>query len=115
MPEAELEKPGPKPLEAVARERGGDAGNVAGGDKREGAAGPSAPGGDNEQESKTKGEDQGTGEKYIKTSGLAAEGGDFDAAKAGAGREADRTGDSFTILQQLGRQEFADMITTQVS
>ncbi|KAF5877162.1 putative glycine-rich cell wall structural protein 1 protein [Botrytis fragariae] len=33
---------------------------------------------------------QGTGEKHIKSSGLVAEGGDFDAARPGAGREADR-------------------------
>ncbi|KAI9827774.1 MAG: hypothetical protein M1832_004263 [Thelocarpon impressellum] len=32
----------------------------------------------------------GTGEQWVKTSGMAAEGGDFDAAKPGAGREADR-------------------------
>ncbi|THV51978.1 hypothetical protein BGAL_0093g00220 [Botrytis galanthina] len=32
----------------------------------------------------------GTGEKYIKSSGLVAEGGDFDATRPGAGREADR-------------------------
>ncbi|TGO22438.1 hypothetical protein BPAE_0168g00090 [Botrytis paeoniae] len=33
---------------------------------------------------------QGTGEKHIKSSGLVAEGGDFDATRPGAGREADR-------------------------
>ena len=33
---------------------------------------------------------EGTGEKWVKTSGMAADGGDFDAAKPGAGREADR-------------------------
>ena len=32
----------------------------------------------------------GTGTKYVKTSGVAADGGDFDATKPGAGREADR-------------------------
>lgn len=32
----------------------------------------------------------GTGTQYVKTSGMAAEGGDFDATKPGAGREADR-------------------------
>ncbi|KAL9121029.1 MAG: hypothetical protein Q9187_002415 [Circinaria calcarea] len=42
-------------------------------------SGPGAP---------SKGE--GTGEKYVKTTGMAADGGDFDAAKPGAGREADR-------------------------
>ena len=33
---------------------------------------------------------EGTGEQYVKSTGLAADGGDFDAAKPGAGREADR-------------------------
>lgn len=37
---------------------------------------------------KSKGE--GTGEQYVKSSGLQADGGDFDATKPGAGREADR-------------------------
>lgn len=36
------------------------------------------------------GKDKGTGEQWIKSSGLQAEGGDFDASKPGAGREADR-------------------------
>jgi hypothetical protein len=33
---------------------------------------------------------KGTGEQWIKTSGMAADGGDFDATKPGAAREADR-------------------------
>ncbi|KAI9889040.1 MAG: hypothetical protein M1814_006043 [Vezdaea aestivalis] len=33
---------------------------------------------------------KGTGEQWVKSSGLQAEGGDFDAAKPGAGREATR-------------------------
>ncbi|KAF2748792.1 hypothetical protein M011DRAFT_337989 [Sporormia fimetaria CBS 119925] len=33
---------------------------------------------------------KGTGEQWVKTSGTAADGGDFDATKPGAGREADR-------------------------
>jgi hypothetical protein len=36
------------------------------------------------------GKEKGTGEEWVKTSGLAAEGGDFDATKPGAGREATR-------------------------
>lgn len=32
---------------------------------------------------------EGTGEKYVKSTGMGAEGGDFDAANPGAGREAD--------------------------
>jgi len=39
---------------------------------------------------------KGTGEEWVKTSGLAAEGGDFDATLPGAGREANR------ILEQKG-------------
>lgn len=34
---------------------------------------------------------KGTGDQWVKTSGLAADGGDFDATKPGAGREAERT------------------------
>ena len=41
-------------------------------------------------------EPKGTGEKHIKTSGLATDGGDFDASKPGAGKEADR------LLEQKG-------------
>lgn len=33
---------------------------------------------------------EGTGMLYVKSSGMNAEGGDFDASKPGAGREADR-------------------------
>jgi len=40
----------------------------------------------------------GTGEKWVKTSGIKADGGNFDAAQAGAGKEADR------ILETKGIQ-----------
>ncbi|KAI1384680.1 uncharacterized protein F4822DRAFT_370107 [Hypoxylon trugodes] len=84
-----LDGPGPKPIDEVAREHGGDAGKTSEGgsseNKDEGAA-------DEEDEdgpdAKSKGE--GTGEQYVKSSGLQADGGDFDATKPGAGREADR-------------------------
>jgi len=36
------------------------------------------------------GKTEGTGEQWVKTTGLAAEGGDFDATKPGAGKEANR-------------------------
>ena len=39
----------------------------------------------------------GTGEKWEKTTGVAAEGGNFDATKPGAGREADRKSHQFLI------------------
>jgi hypothetical protein len=35
--------------------------------------------------------EKGTGEKYVKSSGTKADGGDFDATNPGAGREAERT------------------------
>ena len=48
---------------------------------------PGQAGGDPHGEDKS---NKGTGEKWVKTSGMAADGGDFDATKPGAGREADR-------------------------
>ncbi|UNI19678.1 hypothetical protein JDV02_005850 [Purpureocillium takamizusanense] len=83
---------GPKPLETVAREHGGDAGNngtttATGGDSSSSSASHSKPG---EEGSNEDGESKGTGEQYVKTTGFAADGGDFDATKPGAGREADR-------------------------
>jgi hypothetical protein len=47
-----------------------------------------APGGDDGPQKESHGE--GTGEKYVKSTGMKADGGDFDAANAGAGKEADR-------------------------
>ncbi|OHF00594.1 hypothetical protein CORC01_04133 [Colletotrichum orchidophilum] len=88
-----LDGPGPRPLEAVARERGGDAGNVEGSAKG-GLIGEDGPKPDAEEKKEddpnaSQGE-EGTGEKLVKATGLAADGGDFDATKPGAGREADR-------------------------
>ncbi|KAI0603490.1 hypothetical protein F4775DRAFT_35242 [Biscogniauxia sp. FL1348] len=82
--------PGPKSLEEVAREKGGDAGipetstskEVPSGDKRAEEEQESGP------QAKSLGE--GTGEQYVKSTGLNADGGDFDATKPGAGREAER-------------------------
>ncbi|OTA60317.1 hypothetical protein K449DRAFT_435413 [Hypoxylon sp. EC38] len=87
-----LDGPGPKPLEEVAREHGGDAGNS---DKNESKAlpGEDKPAGSNEEEGdgpNAKSTGEGTGEQYVKSSGLKADGGDFDATKPGAGKEADR-------------------------
>ncbi|KAL1874237.1 hypothetical protein Daus18300_003601 [Diaporthe australafricana] len=88
-----LEGAGPKPIDEVAREHGGDAGSASKGSS--GAAGAEDEDGPG---AASKGE--GTGEQYVKSSGLAADGGDFDATKPGAGREADR------LLEEKG-------ITTQ--
>ncbi|KAF6836046.1 glycine-rich cell wall structural protein 1 [Colletotrichum plurivorum] len=76
-----LDGPGPRPLETIAKERGGDAGKV---DQASRAAE------DEEDGLQKKSHGEGTGEKYVKSTGLAADGGDFDATKPGAGREADR-------------------------
>jgi len=82
-----IDGPGPRPIEQVAKQYGGDAGNA----KPEGSSGK----GKSEEEEEGDGPQksshgEGTGEKYVKSSGLKADGGDFDATKPGAGREADR-------------------------
>lgn len=46
---------------------------------------------------------EGTGTQYVKSSGVVADGGDFDAAAPGAGREADR------LLDQQGVHHGADV------
>ncbi|KAL2200937.1 hypothetical protein P885DRAFT_56356 [Corynascus similis CBS 632.67] len=117
-----LEGPGPRPLEEVAREHGGDAG--AREEIREpeqhqqqhqsaastGVGAGKAPGGieggadaaaghqrrDSGKGIGDEGEVGGKGEEYVRSSGLAADGGDFDASRPGAGREADR------LLEQKG-------------
>ncbi|KAK0710978.1 hypothetical protein B0H67DRAFT_492546 [Lasiosphaeris hirsuta] len=73
-----LDGPGPRPLEAVAREHGGNAGAALDANKKS-----SGVLGQEEH-------DSGSGELYVKSSGLRADGGDFDASAPGAGREADR-------------------------
>jgi hypothetical protein len=72
--------PGPRSLEEKARE-GGGAGAGAG-------AGENDDDDDDGPQKESHGE--GTGEKYVKSSGMVADGGDFDASNPGAGREADR-------------------------
>ncbi|GAB1320147.1 hypothetical protein MFIFM68171_10357 [Madurella fahalii] len=96
-----VEGPGPRPIAEVAREHGGDAGTV--GEEEEGVGHrrrDSAKGlGEEEAAGKmgmTEKDRGGTGEMYVRSSGLAAEGGDFDASRPGAGREADR------LLEQKG-------------
>lgn len=84
-----VDGPGPKTIEEIARDRGGDAGNTAERANAEAAKEGGAAGEDKES--------KGTGEQYVKTSGLAADGGDFDATKPGAGREADRKFFSISI------------------
>lgn len=63
--------PGPKPLSEVN-------------------GGATAKGNDGEDGPQKESHGEGTGEKYVKSSGVKADGGDVDAANAGAGKEADR-------------------------
>ncbi|PFH59750.1 hypothetical protein XA68_11931 [Ophiocordyceps unilateralis] len=79
---------GPKPLEVVARENGGDAGNNGDPTGQDGQHDDSAA--DDGDASESNKQSKGTGELHVKTTGFAADGGDFDAAKPGAAREADR-------------------------
>ncbi|KAI3344005.1 hypothetical protein F4824DRAFT_30008 [Ustulina deusta] len=84
----ELDGPGPKPVAEVAKENGGDAGN----DRTSSIDKESE---ENETKETKESEedtnkDSGTGEQYVRSSGLQADGGDFDATKPGAGQEADR-------------------------
>jgi hypothetical protein len=83
-----LKGPGPRPLEEIAREHGGDAG------VRGGSGGPGDVVGQHQRRDSGKGlaEDgeRMRGEEHVKSSGLVADGGDFDASRPGAGREADR-------------------------
>lgn len=66
--------PGPQPLSEMHKAGGGT----------------SSSGGDDDGPQKAS-HGEGTGQKYVKSSGMKADGGDFDAAVAGAGKEADRT------------------------
>ncbi|OAQ96794.1 hypothetical protein LLEC1_04687 [Akanthomyces lecanii] len=96
-PDVDISGPGPRDLSSVAREHGGDAGSQGAGSASSGAK-PT----DSKDSSNDSGlpadnsEAQGTGEQYVKSSGLQADGGDFDATKPGAGREADR------LMEQKG-------------
>lgn len=81
---AKVEGAGPRPVAEVARERGGDAGAVG----KKVSSGSTDELGEGKKEESS--ESQGSGEQYVKSTGLQADGGDFDATKPGAGREADR-------------------------
>ncbi|KAI1403967.1 hypothetical protein F4819DRAFT_484001 [Hypoxylon fuscum] len=82
-----LDGPGPKPIDEVAREHGGDAGKIG---KDEAKSAPKETEEEDEDGPNAKSKSEGTGEQYVKSSGLKADGGDFDATKPGAGREAER-------------------------
>ena len=87
--EVDVSGPGPRPLDQVAKENDGDAGNAgkegSGDNKTESGEGKEGGGGTSGSS-----ENEGTGEQVVTATGLHADGGDFDATKPGAGREADR-------------------------
>ncbi|KAF2838451.1 hypothetical protein M501DRAFT_1005357 [Patellaria atrata CBS 101060] len=49
-----------------------------------------------------RGKEKGTGQEYVKSTGLQADGGDFDATKPGAGMEADRLLEEKGIHREAG-------------
>jgi len=99
---ADTSGPGPRSLEEKARDGGvGGANGAGGGDKVEEEDGP-------QKES----QGEGTGEKYVKSSGMVADGGDFDAANPGAGKEADR---EFLFILPLFRYLLRECMTNGVS
>jgi len=79
--------PGPRPLEEKAKQGGGNAG-----------------GSEDDDGPQKESHGEGTGEKYIKSSGMKADGGDFNAANAGAGKEADR------LLEEKGIHHEPDAV-----
>ncbi|KAF1733381.1 hypothetical protein CRV24_007282 [Beauveria bassiana] len=91
--------PGPRDLSTVAREHGGVAGSHRGSETTSTSSGnkqsdSGAGAGGNLPADRS--QEKGTGEEYVKSSGLQADGGDFDATRPGAGREADR------LMEQKG-------------
>lgn len=89
-----LKGPGPRPVAEIAKEMGGDAGRASASRSRDA---DSSSGASSSEDSLKKGETEedpkneaGKGMLYVRSSGLRADGGDFDATKPGAGREADR-------------------------
>jgi hypothetical protein len=135
-PDVKLEGPGPRPLEEIAREHGGNAAAAneppqqqrettassgVGGMVGEGAAGHQRKDSgksllldDNEEGVKRAGK-KGTSEEHVISSGLAADGGDFDASRPGAAREADREylPDPLSTLFVYGLGRCANTMLTQ--
>ncbi|CAG9941919.1 unnamed protein product [Clonostachys rosea f. rosea IK726] len=80
--------PGPRPLPVLAKEHNGDAGRIDDDKKSKEKADEAAK--VTPDETSDAGSKAPAQEEYVKSTGFAAEGGDFDATKPGAGREADR-------------------------
>ena len=81
------EAPSEEGLQAI-REKKEAAEKTASG---EGGANHSGKSGSGDIPGEQKSTEKGTGELWVNSIGLAADGGDFDASRPGAGREADRT------------------------
>ncbi|KAL7905780.1 hypothetical protein GGI35DRAFT_122961 [Trichoderma velutinum] len=82
---------GPRPVEELAKENGGNAAAASSNDavasQEDKTRQPKLPEDNSERDDKKW---EATEDEYVKTTGLAADGGNFDAAKPGAGVEADR-------------------------
>jgi hypothetical protein len=91
------EGPGPRPIEKLAKEFGGDAGNapVEGTSHAPGTEAGSEEAADSSKKKNAPHDPKE--DEYVTASGFVADGGDFDASKPGAGQEADRKLKHFTL------------------
>ncbi|KAB8296752.1 hypothetical protein EYC80_002169 [Monilinia laxa] len=108
----DVSRPGSRTLEEIVRENGGTVSSASTGTSKpsstaniQGVKTDLKPLGEkNKSETiEEEVEEEGLGGKYVKSSGVVAEGGDFDATRAGAGREADR------LLGREGKVEKAEV------
>jgi len=88
--------PGPRTLEKKAKDSPASGAGVGG---------SGGKGGDGEDGPQKESHGEGTGEKYVKSSGMVADGGDFDASNPGAGKEADRLLETKGIHHTPGKAE----------
>lgn len=101
---ASITGPGPKPVDVVAREHGGDAGQA----KKAAQGSESSAGFSGASKTQEDDASKGTGEGYVKATGFSADGGDFDAKNPGAGKEADRKNRPWPASQTV---EVSDKLT----
>ncbi|PTB61842.1 hypothetical protein BBK36DRAFT_1145311 [Trichoderma citrinoviride] len=103
----QLSGKGPRPVEEVAREHGGNAAAAASDDSvsspqdKDSKPQPSVEA-KQEHQNAHEGDKAAEETEYVKTTGLAADGGNFDASKPGAGLEADR------LMEQKGLKSAED-------
>ena len=81
----------PKPLAAIAKEHGGDAGSTENVETKPGEDAEAAEPDEDENGVQKTSHGSGTGEQWVMSNGFQADGGDFDASAPGAAKEADRT------------------------